>query len=273
MTKIWLSVLFLIGLLLVSFNQKILDLFNKSSTLDINPTRIQVAQLTDARGEAEVRIQKQTNWHPISGLTGPLYHEDTLRTGPNSWIELEFMNGLKVRLLPETEVFLEKPDKVIVTFLKGQYEMLNPTENMGQVIFSIQGNVFDPLGRNPSTPLMVGSSKITTKPSPPLPKPVNPEPEEEPNLSNDTIEQVIVAQKNFFNKCYSIHLKDFPNSQGQIHVLFTVQNSGKVSGERIVHSTIADNQLKDCVLEGFRRLNFKSFEGNPVVVNYPIYFE
>ena len=92
-------------------------------------------------------------------------------------------------------------------------------------------------------------------------------------LSDEYISQIVNSQKPFFNRCYAQHLRLNPDSRGQIHLAFTIDILGRVSTVSMIQSTLSDPQLEKCTMAVIERCKFKAFDGDPIVVNYPINFE
>lgn len=97
--------------------------------------------------------------------------------------------------------------------------------------------------------------------------------EEKETLPESYIVDTIQKQKPFFNRCYAQHLRLNPEAQGRIDFSFTISASGKVIDVRILRATINDPRLHQCSMSVLERSEFRAFGGDPIVVNYPIYFE
>lgn len=97
--------------------------------------------------------------------------------------------------------------------------------------------------------------------------------EEKDTLPESYIVDVIKKQKAFFNRCYAQHLRLNPDAQGRIDFSFTINPKGKVIDVRILRSTLNDPRLQQCSMSVIERSEFRVFNGDPIVVNYPIFFE
>ncbi|MBO9668406.1 MAG: AgmX/PglI C-terminal domain-containing protein, partial [Bdellovibrio sp.] len=82
-------------------------------------------------------------------------------------------------------------------------------------------------------------------------------------LTSEFIQDTLRAQRNSFFKCYTQLLQRTPGVVGQASVGFTIERSGKVSQADITSSSIADPAFKKCLIEAIRRVEFKSFGGDP----------
>lgn len=97
--------------------------------------------------------------------------------------------------------------------------------------------------------------------------------EEKETLPESYIVGIIKKQKPFFNRCYAQHLRLNPEAEGRIDFSFTINPKGDVIDVRVLRATINDPRLHRCSINVIERAKFKAFNGDPVVVNYPFYFE
>ena len=158
----------------------------------------------------------------------------------------------------------------------------------GQLLLSNDNGIQDAAGRTlPKAPIVVSMKEPPKPPAPPPPiktekieeivskvekaKPVAKKPRE--SLPDDYIAQIIQRQTPFFNRCYAEHLRLNPNARGRINLAFTIASSGGVTSVRLLGSTLKDPRLEQCTMSVVERTRFRKFDGDPVVVNYPINFE
>lgn len=97
--------------------------------------------------------------------------------------------------------------------------------------------------------------------------------EEKETLPESYIVEIVKKQKPFFNRCYAQHLRLNPEAEGRIDFSFTISPKGDVIDVRVLRATINDPRLHRCSINVIERAKFKAFNGDPVVVNYPFYFE
>jgi hypothetical protein len=138
-----------------------------------------------------------------------------------------------------------------------------------EVIILMDGKLQDPEGRNlPAANLLKAESEETEEVQATPPPASN-----EKTLSDGYISTVVQNQKGFMNRCYALHLKNQPQSKGEIDLTFTIQPGGDVVNVKILKNSLGDLELQKCLQSIFERTRFRAFEGDPVIVNYPIYFE
>lgn len=92
-------------------------------------------------------------------------------------------------------------------------------------------------------------------------------------LSNEYIDEMIVAHQAQLQKCWLSRLKDTPGAKGQIVVQFEISKRGKVKEVRIADSTLKDEVLQKCVMSVIERIPFRPYKGTEISLSYPINFE
>lgn len=92
-------------------------------------------------------------------------------------------------------------------------------------------------------------------------------------LSNEYIDETILAHQAQMQKCWLSRLKDAPTLKGQIIVQFEISSRGKVKEARIADATLNDEVLQRCVLSVIERIPFRPFKGSEISLSYPINFE
>jgi len=92
-------------------------------------------------------------------------------------------------------------------------------------------------------------------------------------LSNEYIDETILAHQGQLQKCWLLRLKDEPALKGQIIVQFEISKRGKVKEMHIADSTLSDEVLQKCVMSVIERIQFREFKGAEISLSYPINFE
>ncbi len=92
-------------------------------------------------------------------------------------------------------------------------------------------------------------------------------------LPTEFIQDVLKTHRPAFFKCYSQLLQRTPGVVGQASLGFTIERTGKISQAEVISSTLSDPLFKKCLLEVTRRVDFKSFSGDPISTIFPLKFE
>lgn len=92
-------------------------------------------------------------------------------------------------------------------------------------------------------------------------------------LSNEYIDETIGAKQSLLQKCWIARVKESPDSKVQMNVQFEISRRGKVRDVKVIESSVDDESLKNCVVQVFERLNFRSFKGAEISLSYPLQFE
>lgn len=92
-------------------------------------------------------------------------------------------------------------------------------------------------------------------------------------LSNEYIDETVVAHQAQLQKCWLSRLKDVKAEKGQIVVQFEISKRGKVRDARVADSNFKDDVLQTCVVSVFERMQFRPFKGAEISLSYPVNFE
>lgn len=92
-------------------------------------------------------------------------------------------------------------------------------------------------------------------------------------LSNEYIDEIISARQGLLQKCWLAQVRGNPNAKAQMTVQFEISRRGKVKDVRVADSSVDDETLKNCVIQVFERLTFRSFKGSEIALSYPLQFE
>jgi len=256
----WLLVVgFLIGASIIAFHQQLID-FLKSR----EDHRAILAQISKSEGTVEIRDENQKTMTLQVG--SPIRDQDTVLVGGGHHANIKFNDGLEVELNPGSIAFFENSDRAIfVTLRSGGFKGIARGNQKEKVLFVKDGAVLDPLGRN----IMQPPLKFEEEKSEPAP---------EPTVASDTLTDAQITRtmahlRSPLLKCYAATLKNNAESKGEIYLSFTIEPNGDVSLVKILQETFKDERLIKCVSEVIQRTRFDSFKGDPIVVNYPIYFE
>lgn len=294
--NILLVVFLLIGISVILYHESIVEMIDGFlSPKDLRPT---IATVQEIDGRVRFKPAKSLRYKNIK-KSMELKDQDTLTTDSNSHAKLAFQSGFEIEVKPNSLIIIENPKKdsegrIQITFLKGDFSVLK-SGSPNQVIVSKDKKFQDLAGRTPQQPLKIDltppptpiidikeivksptleSEKIQEKKKVLAEREKKEEPKKpKQTLSDNYISQVVNSQKPFFNRCYAQHLRLNPDSQGQIHLSFTIDTQGRVSSVSLIQSTLSDPQLEKCTISVIERCRFKSFDGDPIVVNYPINFE
>lgn len=281
-------IILILALLLIVFHEDVIERLDTA----FGPTdkREIIATLEDYNGTVNYKLPKTLVYKKPRKELG-LRDQDTLVTGEDGTAIITFASGYKLEVTPNSIIVIEKPQvgedgAIRITFLRGDFRVLNQG-SAGSLVLSKENIAQDPAGRPPpSKPI-----RISVRPSPsPVPSPIlktevideivtvakpspRPSPKKRETLPDDYIAQIIKKQTPFFNRCYAEHLRLNPNARGRINLSFTIAATGNVSNVRLLGSTLKDPRLEQCTMSVIERARFRKFDGDPIIVNYPINFE
>lgn len=293
--------LLLLGFFIIFFHEKIVERIDQSITPA--DTRETIATIEEFNGKVRYKTANSLKYKNASEKL-ELKNQDTLTTDADSTAKIAFASGFEIQVEPNSLIVIENPKqdsqgRIQITFLKGDFKVTKKG-SANQIIVSKDKKFQDLAGRVPQKPIQIDLTpqtlllqdnieSVDLKASPKIEKEQleekkkvfaekeqkkeAPKKKARETLSDEYISQIVNSQKPFFNRCYAQHLRLNPDSRGQIHLAFTINVLGKVATVSLIQSTLSDPQLEKCTMAVIERCRFKAFDGDPIVVNYPINFE
>ncbi len=251
------------------------------------PSSVALGYTAKSVKELFVRREGQLKDQEVN-FRSEIYDLDTWETGSGGSAILQFNSGAVLEMKASSRLIVDyfvKERKVEVTVLQGQVKLVTQVDqNVFELIQSPSGfidgdtSVSDihiklPAETPRPTPIQVVEEQQTPVPAPTAPKTLPPRPKEpKGSLSMDYIDKVIAGQRRFIQRCY---IKYFNRNKGQVKLGqvtlgFIIEPSGRVNAANIVNSEIEDKKYQSCLLRVIERARFKSFEAQPIEVEYPI---
>lgn len=289
--RIVLILLLLLGAFIVIFHDRLIDQYDELFQPP-DPRKV-IATLESFDGSVNYKKPKTLRFRKVRPELA-LRDQDTLVTADGATAILTFEGGYKLEVEPNSIVVIEEPQvgedgSVRVTFLRGDYRVIDTGSISGKLLIAKDQNVIDAAGRPaPPKPLQI-AMREPEKPPPPPPPPIKSEvveelkkeikkapvapPKKRETLPDEYITSIVKRETPSFNRCYAQHLRLNPNARGRINLSFTIANTGRVTTVRLLGSTFKDARLEQCVMAVVERTRFRTYEGDPVIVNYPINFE
>jgi hypothetical protein len=220
-------------------------------------------------GEVYVYPRGLTTKNPlVRGIS--LYYLDSLETGPNGDATLEFDSGFRLRLLDNSLVTLDQDGDKVVLILKRGDVQIEKYGSENSVIISKNGQRYtaNDYVMNVARDAQSGFPELAPEAAPPNAAANNAE-----SLSSEYIQDTLKRQVPAFDKCYKQLLQRTPGVSGQVVMTFTIEKTGKIISVEPNTSNISDADFKRCLSEVIRRVEFKSFRGDPIVSTFPLTFE
>ncbi len=247
-----------------------LSLLIASQSESSKTVRQPIARLDLNLGQVSVLRQNLTQKEIVT-RKAPIYSMDSIETGPDGDATLEFDSAYRIRILENSIVTVDQEgDRRVIIIKRGDLVVENHGRE-GSVFISRDGT------RWTATDYELEHKKEGPEQSlPDLPATADLLPTERTssdNLTATQIQDTLNGQRSSFFKCYTQLLQKTPGTVGQISIHFTILNSGKVSQSEISSTTISDEDFKKCLLEAMKRVEFKSFAGEPISGVFPLRFE
>jgi hypothetical protein len=203
--------------------------------------------------------------------TASLYALDSVETGPDGDATMTFDSAYRIRVQENSLITVdEEYDRQVILIKRGDVQVEGYGRD-GTVMISRDGV------RWTATDYETNYRKQANSPNLPDQAPstegyVGKKSASE-GLTSEFIQETLRTHRNSFFKCYTQLLQKTPGVVGQAAVGFTIERTGKVSNPTVTSSTINDNNFKKCLIEAIRRVEFKSFSGDPISTVFPLKFE
>ena len=245
--------------------------------------------LAEVRAIAGGGITLQASGSPdrVAGkINSRLNSGDRLETGVDATTTLEFADGGEIEVAPESRVIVEKDETLIpaqttLQVLVGSAKSTKVGSGRLVLITDLQarevGAVTLPelsAGHEPESSLTTTTtSSSTTTLSSKNSETVETAAGDANSLPSEYIESVVRGQRAHISKCFSDLLQKSTQAHGRMDLSFTIEGSGKTARVRVLGSTLSDSVFNGCITQVFEHLQFKTFQGEPIIVNYPLQFQ
>lgn len=90
---------------------------------------------------------------------------------------------------------------------------------------------------------------------------------------NDLVMKVILQHKNRLQRCYENHLRQQPDSQGEMLLELDISAHGRAQNVRVEKSDFNDPVFSSCISSVIERLQFKTLGENPFLISIPLEFQ
>ncbi len=229
-----------------------------------------LARIVYNSGEVYVLHKNMTEKETLQKSTS-LYFLDTVETGPNGDATFEMEGGYRLRVLDNALITLDQEGEKAILILKRGDVQIEALGRDNSVLISKNGLRMT-LGEYESQ-LRKENAAAGFPEMAPLVAESPPPPSAGDSLSSDYIQDTLKRQIPAFDKCFKQLLQRTPGVVGQVVMTFTIERSGKIASADATTSTIDNAEFKHCLSEALRRVEFKSFRGDPITSTFPLGFE
>lgn len=249
----------------------VLSLFIASQTEKQKPGDRPLARIELNLGKVFI-LRKNLTQKDILTRRATLFALDSVETGPDGDATMEFDSAYRIRVQENSLITLDaEKDRTVIIIKRGDVQVENFGRE-GTVFISREGvrwgatdyelNYKKQAPAN-SLPDLAPSGESSTGSAPPRAE----------GLTSDLIQDTLKTYRASFFKCYTQLLQKTPGVVGQASLSFTIERTGRVHQAEVASSSINDADFKKCLLDAIRRVEFKSFNGDPISTIFPLRFE
>jgi|GEM_PF-961850 Gram-negative bacterial tonB protein. len=251
-----------------------LSLFISTKTEKAKPGQRPLARAVLNLGKVSIFRHSMTTKEALTKQS-MIFNLDSLETSADGDVDLFFDAGDRLHVQENSLItFDEENGRTTLIIKRGDVQVTNST-NAGNVFISREGV------RWAIVEYEEQKKKIAFEDS--LPETalgedaLVPQPQQgsgnRQGLSTEAIQDTLKLYRGNFFKCYTQLLQRTPGVSGQSSLAFTIERSGKVISADVASSSLQDPQFKRCLTEAIRRVEFKSFSGEPISTVFPLKFE
>ncbi|MCB0350513.1 MAG: AgmX/PglI C-terminal domain-containing protein [Bdellovibrionales bacterium] len=289
-----------------TFSERLYQFFFKPEQ-NLQVQKFSVATLTDKVGTVFVRHTGENEFSAIKPNTD-FFNLEQIKVGRASSASLLFKSDWRLELQENTiatfELYRPGQDNspALLSIAKGSYSVLQPGKK-GMLYIMRDKKVFSPdTDVQPQSRVIELQTSVeniipdktsepesltdttpqvsATSPAHSLPSAITPgklpdkiKMGDEETLSSPYIEEILGAQASAFRKCQLNSLRDNKTSVGSLLLSVTISPAGKVDRVKVLQDQINNSQLVGCATSVIDRVQFKSFDGMPITLTYPLEFK
>lgn len=216
-------------------------------------------------------LRKNLTQKEILTRRATLFALDSVETGSDGDATMEFDSAYRIRVQENSLITLdEESDRIVIFVKRGDVQVENYGRE-GSVYVSRDGVRWTATDYEMSYKKQTPSSSLPDLAPPDTA--ANPTTLKVDGLTADHIQDTLRTYRQSFFKCYTQLLQKTPGVVGQASLSFTIERTGRVQQAEVASSSINDTDFKNCLTEAVRRVEFKSFNGDPISTVFPLRFE
>lgn len=251
-----------IGLIFCGITLILVSVVLPRNKFHFNFSKSSLAQVIEKTGVATLYPAESSVEYELKNKTS-LNLRDSVRTGHESELLIEFQNGGQLRLAANSEVLIDQLNESQPVALVKAGEIFIEKFGQGDSYWIRKdGQLF-----SAADYALLDKSKPTSTQKPSASSGLD------EFISQPEIETLLNAKKADFFKCFGQLIQRNPQASGQVLVSFTIERSGATNKVEISKSDISDISFKSCLVEVVARTQFRQFSGPPITTVFPLRFE
>lgn len=260
---------------LVLFSLGLLCLFTAGLSLFIslnphlfkNQIQYEVGSVVETKG----KVQLKTSSGKLEDVVKkqPVYSRESFVIEQGASLKLKLSEeNIEIFGPANFNIHVVSPEKAHVFVNFSKFSSVEPKTKLEKIKLTFDGWLIEPYFK-PSERDTTKSQELS------FPAISKDEPTENNGVNNESmLAEVIGSKRELLKRCYENYLRKNPLATGKLVVEFTLNPTGKVSSSRIKDSSFfKDESFKNCIQDVFTRIKTKPFDGESILVVYPIEFE
>lgn len=215
----------------------------------------EVGIVLSAKNSAVLKYNS-TKWDHLK--KGDLIHyDDNLQGGPKAYLAIQWLNEGETEFKKSflTRVHRDSKNKLTLSWKKGVPPISSPVEVITTKKWALPSYV-------EFTPTQPEAAGLTT-----------PKQQKNKKLTNQQITKVIQSDYVRLRACLANNIRQAGVSEGKATMHLNILPTGETKDIYLKDTDFKNRSMNECLLTFFKRLEFPSFEGKPIEINYPVIFE
>ncbi len=250
----------------------------KENKTDINEDSF-IAQIANSVGSIEFKTHNEGKLLTKANYPENLYHKSTVSSRADGSLQLSILGDWVIDLKENTTVEMQnwgegEDKKILFHIIEGSYEVINEGEKDRLIV--LYKNKF----YTPGSPLMQKQSLVmevaqkTTTKNPEQDSPAQDFSLDDNKLLNpaNLVEVTVFKKKHLFEKCLANRLREQSQLSGRILVGFNITPFGALKNTNIIDNKTQDKKIESCVLDVFKQIKVKNYDGDKTFFAFPIDF-
>ncbi len=186
-----------------------------------------------------------------------IYFNDSLQGGKKAYLAIQWLAEGETEFKKDflTTINKNSKNKLVLSWKKGPLPKKSAVDIVASKNWVLPGHV-------EFSPAQSDNRELTT-----------PKQQRNNKLTNQQITQVIQSDYVRLRACLANNIRQAGISEGKATMHLNILPTGETKDIYLKDSDFKNRSMNECLLTFFKRLEFPSFEGKAIEINYPVIFE